>query len=369
MHGFLHPFAAAGVALKFCSKNPMISEYSIGWDIGGAHVKVAVLQGDRLIEAAQYPCPLWLGLSRLEARTDQILARLQAPRANHAVTMTGELADSFATREEGVRRILEVLGARIDSKSLYVFAGNEGLLDFDRLSSGHFAKIASANWLATAVYAARILNTAVLIDIGSTTTDILIVRSGEVLAKGFSDYERLVSGELVYTGVVRTPVAALVKQVPFEGVRVPLMAELFATTADVYRLTGELPEDYDQWPAADGAEKTPEASARRLARMIGRDLCSASLASWTRLAAYCREVQVRDIQDAVLRCLSRLDSGDRPTIVGAGIGRFLAADLGARAGLEYQDFSSSAGFAAIPGASECAPAVAVARLLALRMRC
>ncbi len=347
----------------------MNPEYSIGWDIGGAHVKVAILHGHRLIEVTQHPCPLWLGISRLEELIDRILARVPVPRTGHAVTMTGESADSFSTRDDGVRRILEVLGARIDSKSLYVFAGNEGLLVFNRLSSGHYSKIASANWLASAVYTASAVDTAVLIDIGSTTTDVLLVKSGKVLANGFSDYERLVSGELVYTGVVRTPIAALAKQVQFEGERVPLMAELFATMADVYRLTGELPEDYDQWPPADGAEKTPEASARRLARMIGRDLRSASLASWTRLADYCRELQLREIQDSVMRCLSRLDSSDRPMLVGAGIGRFLAVDLGVRTGLEFRDYSSITGFAAVPGAAECAPAVAVARLLAMRFQC
>ncbi|MGR9105405.1 MAG: hydantoinase/oxoprolinase family protein [Gammaproteobacteria bacterium] len=342
----------------------MNPEYSIGWDIGGAHVKVAVLHGDRVLEVEQHPCPLWLGVSKLEALLAQILARLPAGRLCQAVTMTGELADSFATREEGVRRILELLAARMDANSLYVFSGTAGLLKLEDLKSEHYTMAASANWLATANYVAKTVEGAVFIDIGSTTSDVLLVKTRKVLAQGYSDYERLLSRELIYTGIARTPVAALAKKALFEGRAVPLMAELFATTADVYRLTGQLPEAYDPWPAADGAEKTQEASARRLARMIGRDLHSAPLSSWIRLAGFFRETQLREIQDAVLCQLSRFDADSSPLLVGAGTGRFLAAELAARLDLPYRDFSSLVSpDGTIGGIAECAPAVSLALLL------
>jgi probable H4MPT-linked C1 transfer pathway protein len=347
----------------------MNPEVIVGWDIGGAHLKVAVLDRHGRLEVAQYHCPLWRGISELEEAVDRILRPLAARRVCHAVTMTGELADLFPGREEGVGRILEVLGARIGPDSWYVFAGSEGLLASGSLNPGHYPKIASANWLASAAIVARAVDAAVLVDIGSTTTDIVPIGAGEIRAKGFSDYERLVSGELVYTGIVRTPIAALVKHALFEGRRVPLMAEIFATAADVYRLTLELPEAYDQSPAADGAEKTLEASARRLARMIGRDYCSAPLAAWIQLAGYFREFQLREIHNALMRQLARLDSDSRPVIVGAGIGRFLALELGARIGLEYRDFSSLIDpDRPIPGVAECAPAVSLALLLAGQLR-
>lgn len=342
----------------------MRPEYVVGWDIGGAHIKIAILSGDRVVDVAQHPCPLWCGISRLEESVDRILHRITTQRVCHAVTMTGELADCFSGRDQGVREILAVLTARINPACLYVFAGIEGFLAFDRVDSAHYPTIASANWLASAVYVAGLVDTAILVDIGSTTTDIVLMQSGKVLAKGFSDFERLVSGELVYTGIVRTPIAALTKQVCFEDHRVPLMAELFATTADVYRLTGELAEDYDQWPTPDGAQKSIQGSAKRLARMIGRDLDSAPLNSWIRLAADCREQQLREIQNALLHQLSRLDSNCKPRVVGAGVGRFLAADLCRRCGLDYRDFSDLGNHAVVRGAGECAPAVALALLLA-----
>jgi probable H4MPT-linked C1 transfer pathway protein len=142
------------------------------------------------------------------------------------------------------------------------------------------------------------------------------------------------------------------------------MAEFFATTADVHRLTGELPETADQYPAADGGAKTVEGSARRLARMIGRDMESASLDSWRRLAAWLARAQAQRIEDACDRIWSReLLPSDAPVVV-AGVGRFIAVELAARRGLRWVDFADllPAG-AAEPGQiGDCAPAVAVAWL-------
>jgi (4-(4-[2-(gamma-L-glutamylamino)ethyl]phenoxymethyl)furan-2-yl)methanamine synthase len=363
--GFPRAFPREASRFKSYLGKMLRAECVVGWDIGGAHVKVAVLRGRELINAAQVPCPLWQGISRLEEAVDQILRRIPGKTALHAVTMTGELVDCFTGRDQGVGRILQVLRSRISPESLFVFAGGAGLLDFDSVNSEHYAGIASANWLATAVDVARAVNAAVLLDIGSTTTDILLMQGGKVRPQGYSDYERLLSSELVYTGVVRTPIAAVAKRALFEGHWVPLMAEMFATTADVYRLSGELNEAYDPWPAADGAEKTREGSARRLARMIGRDLESASLESWVQLAGFFREHQLREIQIALMRQLSRLVSDRPPIIVGAGVGRFLTMDLCARLGFDYLDYSGILDAnGTIPGAAECAPAVSVARMLA-----
>ena len=154
--------------------------------------------------------------------------------------------------------------------------------------------------------------------------------------------------------------------VPFGGQRQAIMAEHFATMADVHRLTGRLPEHADQHQAADNGPKTAEASARRLARMIGLDLEDADEAAWRRLAQHLAERQMRQLQDAADRVLSRGLLSDEAPLVGAGVGRFLLADLAARLERPYRDFMTL-----VEGDEEtrywaacCAPAAAVA-LLAL----
>ena len=148
------------------------------------------------------------------------------------------------------------------------------------------------------------------------------------------------------------------------------MAEYFATTADVYRLTGELPEGADQLPAADNGGKTVRDSARRLARMIGRDLESAPLAQWKQCARQLAELQLWQIRQACERVLSRTVAVDRSPVVGAGTGRFLARKLAVHLGRRYRDFDSLIDAApdTASWASSCAPAVAVALLAQRRKR-
>ncbi len=335
----------------------------IGWDVGGAHLKAARLgRAGRVERVLQLPCPLWQGVERLDEALAQAVPALGASRL-HAVTMTGEMVDRFADRRQGVAVLVDVMRARLAEARLLVWAGRAGFIGTDQ-AGALAASVASANWLASATLLARRVAAAILVDIGSTTTDLVPVAGGLVLAQGTSDAERLVSGELVYTGVVRTPVMALAPRVPFGGHWVPLMAEHFATAADVHRITGRLPEGADQHPTADGGPRTVEASIRRLARMVGRDADSAPEVAWCRLAEGLAEAQLCRIERECERVLSRGELPASAPVVGAGVGRFLAADLARRLRRPYVDFATlfEGDEPERARAADCAPAVAVAWL-------
>ena len=343
----------------------------IGWDIGGAHVKACLVDADGTVrDIAQWPCPLWQGLQHLDAALAQAQARWPVlPQARHAATMTGEMVDLFADRADGVQRLSAHLAEAL-GPTLRLYAGVAGA----RWVAPHgvttrWADIASANWRATAEMVAVHGSDAVLVDVGSTTTDIVPVRAGRLVPRGTSDAERLASGALVYQGAVRTPLCALAPRVPFGGVQVNVMNEFFATTADVYRLTGELDAAHDQQPAADGGAKDAGATRQRLARMIGRDARDASEAEWLALAGFWRSAQHDEIASQLARACA--DSGiaaDAP-LVAAGCGEFVVAALAARLGRPWRRFSCDvAGLADTPAltgwAQVCAPAVAVACLAA-----
>ncbi|MEN8260342.1 MAG: hydantoinase/oxoprolinase family protein, partial [Pseudomonadota bacterium] len=278
----------------------------VGWDIGGAHLKAAVLdEQGKVLYATQRACPLWLGISKLDQAFGEILSELPGICAHHAVTMTGELVDLFPGRHEGVRRLLHAVGENLSQNDVRVFAGERRFLALDEVGVANLESIASANWLASVYYCSNRLDSALFVDIGTTTTDILILHEQRVRARGHSDSERLKSGELVYMGIVRTPVMSIAQQAPFDGCWVGLMAEHFATAADVYRLCGDLLTHADQMPAADGGAKTPAGSRQRLARMLGRDAESSTPEAWRGLAAYLRERQLFKLQEACFRQLSR----------------------------------------------------------------
>jgi probable H4MPT-linked C1 transfer pathway protein len=225
--------------------------------------------------------------------------------------------------------------------------------------------VASANWLATASLLAFYLDEGLLVDVGSTTTDIVPFASRRVLALGFTDYTRLRCGELVYAGVVRTPVMAMARQVPVGGAWVPLMAECFATAADVYRLLGLLPEYADKLPSADRGEKTSPASARRLARMVGSDLEGGGIGRWRAVAAFLAERQLRRLRSTCDRILSRTMLAPDAPLVGAGVGRFVVQALALRLGRPYVDFCEvldTANWGKVNNAADCAGAISVAYL-------
>ncbi|MGH7212567.1 MAG: hypothetical protein ACREF1_14035, partial [Acetobacteraceae bacterium] len=118
----------------------------IGWDVGGAHLKAARAQDGHVTGVVQLPCPLWLGLDRLRTALADATAQLGAAD-RHAATMTGELADVFASRAEGVAAITAALAAAFGADRLAIWAGANGFIPPSQVQA-HVAAIASANWHA-----------------------------------------------------------------------------------------------------------------------------------------------------------------------------------------------------------------------------
>ena len=333
----------------------------MGWDLGGANLKLARIEGGRAEHVAQIPCPLRQDVSRFDAALEEAL-RLCAPHAAHAVTMTGELSDVFSDRAEGVAYLVDMMRNATDGEALF-YGAKSGFLDCIRAVE-RALDVASANWHASAELIAQALPDALLIDAGTTTTDLVPLKDGAVAVRGYRDGDRLAESELVYTGVVRTPVMAVARTAPFKGRMQRIAAERFATMADVWRLVGELPEDADPYPTPDLAGKSIEASAARLARMLGRDANEAGLLAFADLARHFADCQVAEIEEAARTVLAREAIVPDAPVIGAGCGRFIAKDLAERLGRPYYDFAELIDCApdARDMAATCAPAVAVGLL-------
>ncbi len=339
----------------------------IGWDLGGANIKLAHLENGRVLDVAQIPCPVLQDRTKFDAALAEAFKHVAAP-ALHAVTMTGELSDVFSDRQDGVHYLVSLMVAGAAGTPLVFYGGKfsggkPGFLDAAQ-AKRQALDVASVNWHVSAALAARQHADGLLIDVGTTTTDLIPFRSGVPSARGYTDGERLTEGELVYTGAVRTPVMAVAQEAPFRGRVQRIAAERFATMADVWRLTGDLPQNADPYPTPDLKGKSREESAARLARMLGRELDEAPLSEWVEIARHFAACQLETLEDAARALIAREGLGAKAPVIGAGCGRFMASRLAKRLGHFYRDFADLIDCA--PETREmvavCAPAVAVALL-------
>ena len=334
----------------------------IGWDIGGAHLKAARAESGRITDALQVASPLRLGLERLRQSFAEAKARMgKADR--HVITMTGELADTFASRAEGVVSLTHAAVHELAPDAVAVYAGRAGFVA-PAQADRHVVDIASANWFASATLVGKALGSGLFMDIGSTTTDIVPVAGGAVVARGYTDAERLAQGELVYTGIVRSFLMATEMRAPFAGSWVGLIHENFANMADVQRILGLLPDGADQMSTADGREKTVAASRVRLARMIGCDADDGDAADWSRLAQWFVEAQLRAVTDGAMLVLSQGTLVSDAAVVAAGAGAAVVHEVARRLGRACVGFETIIHAApnAQAAASNSAPAAAVALL-------
>ncbi|MEX0586271.1 MAG: hydantoinase/oxoprolinase family protein, partial [Pirellulales bacterium] len=327
----------------------------IALDIGGANLKAA----DGLGFAESHSFPLWQRPGQLAEALRVLIA--SAPPADHlAVTMTGELADCFATKAAGVLAILDAVEVAADGRYARVYL-NDGTFVSTEIARRTPQKAAAANWHALARFAGRIAESApaLLLDVGSTTTDIIPLVDGKPAAIATSDTDRLMAGELVYTGVQRSPICAVTTTVAYRGRPCPLAHELFATTWDVYLTLGDLPSQPEATHTADGRPATPAAALDRLARSICADRETFGAADAEAVARSVQQAQTSKIGVAVGQVVARM-SRTPEIVVLSGLGEFLARRVVEK--LRFAPKIISLAETAGAKVSLCAPAHALAVL-------
>lgn len=334
-----------------------------GLDVGGAHLKVALIEGGRTTAVQQILCPLWQGIEKLDAAIAE--ARPLLTKADQfAITMTGELSDLFPNRKTGVETLVTRLQSEFGNRAHY-WMGVRGFgTSTDALA--HPDHVGSTNFLATAQFVATHLSDGIVIDFGTTTVDIVPIAGGRPVPEGLTDAERQSNGELVYTGYTRTAVMGVADVLPFRGAWVGLAREYLATMSDIRRVLGVDLDGIDLHETADGKGKTLQESVTRFARMLGRDAEDAPLAAWQCAAEYVRERQLRSIYDGALIVLSRRDFEQSVPIILAGVGTAEVSTVAERLGRKTIEFSDLANATADCRywATASAPAVAVGHLCA-----
>ncbi|HEY6890371.1 MAG TPA: hydantoinase/oxoprolinase family protein [Solirubrobacter sp.] len=330
---------------------------TLAMDIGGANTKAAWLQGSTLRTVSR-PFEVWRDRTALSRMLRDIAAEVAGGPADAvAITMTAELSDAFRTKREGVAFVLDAAEDALGDRPLHVLTAAGELVSVQVARTRPW-DVAAANWVATALAVAQAYPDALLIDVGSTTADVIPVVAGRVAATGRNDLERLQAGELVYTGVLRTNLAAIAPRVPVRGDWCPVSSEYFAISADVHLVLGGLAETAYDCPTPDGRPATVPFARERIARLVCSDVDQLDPGEIDAIAAYLGAEQVRQIEAAARR-VQRLLAPGAP-VVAAGSGAVMAREAAVRLGRAVAD--PPAAWGATGG--EVAPAVALAALLA-----
>jgi (4-(4-[2-(gamma-L-glutamylamino)ethyl]phenoxymethyl)furan-2-yl)methanamine synthase len=337
----------------------------LGWDIGGVNTKAARI--DLPVDAAGSAAPsvrtasMPFEIQRDPEALPSVLRSLATELEHaegwpHAVTMTAELSQAFRTKRQGVAFVLGALARAFPTDPLHVYTV-DGRFVTPAAAAADPLAVGASNWVATATLVARFVPDGILVDIGTTSTDIIPLERGRIAARGRTDPARLLSRELVYTGAVRTPAEALVSEVPLWGGRAAVSAEGFATIGDAHVWLGRLaPSDYTA-PTADGRPATRELAGERLARVVCGDREMLDDAAIDAIARALTEAQLELVSEGIRRVRTGFPAA--ATAVVTGLGDFIAAEAARRAGLGVVALAERLGAAA-----RTAPAAAVAWLLA-----
>jgi len=271
----------------------------IGIDVGGANLKVVHDHGSHL-----HYCPLWEGAPL----TNLLNQFVTAPDDPAAVVMSGELADCFESKMEGISFIVDAVKNAFPSARFY---GTDG-----QFHDCAVPQLAAANWLASADYLRAEYPDAVLLDIGSTTADVIPIARFESM-KGLTDLKRLQKGYLLYSGMLRGNIATLLQSVTLDRVATPVSSEYFAISADAHLVLDHITPAQYSCDTPDKKEKTKKAALRRLARVVCADLDEIGTDGVYRIAEQFWEKQRGLICDQVQHVAA--EAGARQILV-AGIG-------------------------------------------------
>ena len=309
------------------------ANYWVGLDVGGANIKIADVNG----KSQSLPFPMWTDYQSLSATLSNLIQEFtESQHPNVAATMTGELADCFASKQDGVKYICRALDSVTENKCfVYQVSDPNGKFVSSQDAANDWRPTAASNWHALTNFVARQTESGIVFDIGSTSTDIIPFAGGHCISDSITDTERLAKGELVYTGVVRSPICALLDKVVLcDGSKIQVAHELFANMLDAYLLLDKIPKSESTRFTADGRASTISCASQRLARTLCADVSEIETEDIDRIATAAATAQRQLITESFSKVFGRLLESttsstkiQNPKIVVSGEGAWLAKSI------------------------------------------
>ncbi|MDR1818942.1 MAG: H4MPT-linked C1 transfer pathway protein [Methanobrevibacter sp.] len=292
-----------------------------GFDIGGANTDLAIIDFsengkiENIVVDFEY-LPMWSDNYRLNVVLLNLINKNDELDNidGIGISMTAELVDAYNKKEEGV---LDISKNVMDTFNVPIgFVGTNKFLNYDEVLKNP-SQVAAANWIATSAIISEIDGDCIFVDTGSTTTDIIPIKNGKECSKGRSDFERLATGELVYTGTLRTNLCSFLKKVELDDKEYNVASELFATTADIYNVLNKIDKSDYTCSTSDGAGKSRLESMRRISRVLCADMNMLSEDDLIVISKFAYKKQTEQIAEG-LNKVSKRENLDKVVTIGLG---------------------------------------------------
>ena len=293
----------------------------LGVDIGGAHLKIVGLDREKnVVLASQIKCPVWKGTNHIE-KNFNIIKKI-APRAILGITMTAELCDNFSNRDQGVKEIINITKK---IKNVKYFFTSKKKKYFEKVPN--YRSISSMNWLATSRFMEKKISDGLVVDFGSTTTDLTLIKNYRCKNQYTNDFSRINNAELIYTGLTRTPIMALAEIVNInKKLKVNIIPELFSNTSDLYRVLGILPINVDLYESLDGRNKSKINCFKRLSRNFGLDYKRDNRKLIINICKKIFKIQIKKIHNGIKTLLNEDIEKRKVPLIICGIGKKILKD-------------------------------------------
>ena len=270
----------------------MKAKLYLGWDIGGANIKITVFNSNFVIQNIYFKnINIWRNFKNLNLFLMKISSLYYEYNLHNYITITAESCDNFKNREMGIKLIITSFNNYINGKNLFYTNADTYISYYE--ATKNIEKLFSSNWILSSKFTNQSKDFNFLIDIGSTTTDFIYKNID--IKSNINDHSRLKNRTLFYAGVVRTPLASLFNEVIYKSYKIQTVNEFFASTGDIFNIIGDIDFTSLDYKGADKKNFSKLNSYIRIARFIGLDFNTDDQFFFNKLSLYLKKLFMKKI--------------------------------------------------------------------------
>ncbi|MGC1121679.1 MAG: hydantoinase/oxoprolinase family protein, partial [Candidatus Methanofastidiosia archaeon] len=182
----------------------------VGFDIGGTNIKSTVLtpKGNQYVASGKIVNAPYIGLE-----LEHIVNRL-IPKSKEDISCVGIITSypvSCGDSHKGVERLVTLFKDILPATPVFFIDFEGRMWPLEDVTSTDPARFAMSNFLGSVFLGSKVCSTCVVMDTGSTSTDILRIADNHpvTIGRDTGDIRRTLTGEMTWTGIIATPISSL----------------------------------------------------------------------------------------------------------------------------------------------------------------